>query len=118
MLDRAIQHGRGELEVDDILAGVETSKTGILAQEEGNVLELLFAFEIIVYPRRSVMNVIAAAGRNGMAGWSHYSLFDTIAKEMGATVVRCFCRPSVARYIKRRFPDTQEAYVVMEREVA
>jgi hypothetical protein len=118
MLDRAIQHGRGELEVDDILVGVEKSSMGILAQEEKGTLELVLAFEVINYPRRSVLNIIAAGGKNGAGAVPHYGLIDAIAKTMGASVVRCFCRPSVARYIKRLFPDTQQAYVVLEREVA
>jgi hypothetical protein len=118
MLDRAIQHGRGELEVDDILAGVQADKMGVLAQEEGDELQLLFAFEVIVYPRRSVMNLIAVAGKNLAGLVPRYEMVDLIARTMGATSVRCFCRRSVARRIKQLFPTTEEAYVVMEREVA
>jgi len=118
MLDKAIQHARGELEVDDILAGVQADKMGILAQEEGDALQLLFAFEVIEYPRRSVMNIIAVAGNNLAGLVPRFELVNVIAKAMGASSLRCYCRPSVARHIKRLFPDTQEAYVVMEREVA
>lgn len=117
MLDRAIQHARGELEVDDILGGVLTGNMGILAQEEGGKLELLFTFEIINYPRCSVFNIIAMAGRNLAGLVPCYDLIDSLANNMGASIVRCFCRPSVARRIKQLFPDTQAAYVVMEREV-
>jgi hypothetical protein len=118
MLDRAIQHARGELAVDDILALVDNDKMGVLAQEEGDELQLLFAFEVVVYPQRSVMNLVAVAGRNLAGLVPCWDVVDTIARVMGATSVRCFCRPSVARHIKRLFPSTQQAYVVMEREVA
>lgn len=117
ILDKAIQHARGELEVDDILADVLIGKMGILAQEEGDELQLLFAFEIITYPQRAVFNLIAAAGKNLAGLASCYDLIDKLAHTMGASVVRCYVRPAVARHIKRIFPDTQEAYVVMEREV-
>ena len=117
ILDRAIQHARGELVVDDILADVLIGKMGILAQEEGNTLQLLFAFEVITYPQRAVFNLIAVAGRNLAGLVPCYDLIDKLASTMGASVVRCYCRPAVARHIKRLFPDTQEAYVVMEREV-
>ena len=117
MLARALQHARGELEVDDLIAGVSVGRIGILAQEEGDTLQLLFAFEIIPYPRRSVLNLIAVAGKNLAGLVPCYDLIDVLAETMGASAVRCFCRPSVARHIKRLFPDTQEAYIVMEREV-
>jgi hypothetical protein len=117
MLDKAIQHARGELEVDDILACVYSGRMGILAQEEGNTLQLLFAFEVITYPQRAVFNLVAAAGRNLAGLVPCYDLIDRLADTMGADIVRCYCRPAVARHIKRLFPDTQEAYVVMEREV-
>jgi hypothetical protein len=117
ILDRAIQHARGELDVDDILSGVLTGHMGMLAQEEGGTLQLLFAFEIIYYPRQAVFNIIAMAGRN-FAGFAQcWDLIDVLATEVGASVVRCFCRPAVARRAKQIFPDAQVAYVVMEREV-
>jgi hypothetical protein len=117
MLDRAIQHARGELEVDDILSGVLVGAIGVLAQEEGDTLELLFAFEVINYPRQSVFNIIAMAGKNFAGLPSCWDLIDKLATNMEASVVRCYVRPAVARRIKRLFPDTQQAYVVMEREV-
>jgi hypothetical protein len=117
MLNRAIQHARGELLVDDLLGCVLTGSMGVLAQEEGDTLELLFAFEIITYPRCSVFNIVAVAGKNLAGLASCWNLIDRLATEMGASVVRCFCRPSVSRRIKQVFPDTQVAYVVMEREV-
>ena len=117
MLDRAIQHARGELEVDDILASVMVGSMGILAQEKGDMLELVLAFEIIPYPRRSVFNIVAMGGRN-FAGFADcYDLIDSLADTMGASIVRCYCRPSMARHVKRMMPDVQQAYVVMEREV-
>lgn len=117
ILDRAIQHARGELEVDDLLAGVHSGKMAILAQEEGDELQLLLAFEVITYPRRSVLNLIAGAGKNIAALPQRYDLIETLARAMGASAVRCFCRPAVARHIKHFFPDAKQAYVVMEREV-
>jgi len=117
MLDRAIQHARGELEVDDILVGVGGGRIGILAQEEGDTLELLFAFEVNPYPRRSVFNIIAMGGKNFAGFAACYALIDKLASTMGASVVRCYCRPSMARHIKHLMPEAKEAYIVMEREV-
>jgi hypothetical protein len=117
ILDRAVQHARGELEVDDILAGVLTGAMGVLVQEEGDTLELLFAFEVLTYPRRSVFNIVALAGRNFAGLPPCWDLIDKLATKMDASVVRCYCRPSVARRVKQVFPDAQQAYVVMEREV-
>jgi hypothetical protein len=117
MLDRAIQHARGELEVDDILSNVLVGNMGVLAQEEGDELQLLFAFEVNPYPRRSVFNIIAMAGRNFAGLAACYDLIDKLATQMGASVVRCYVRPAVARRIKQILPDAQQAYIVMEREV-
>ena len=117
MLDKAIQHARGELEVDDILTGVLSGQMGVLAQEEENVLQLLFAFEVINFPRRSVLNIIAMAGENFAGFAACYDFIDVLATDAGASVVRCYCRPSVARHVKRLMPEATEAYIVMEREV-
>jgi hypothetical protein len=117
MLDRAVQHARGELRVDDILAGVGNDKMAVLAQEEGDKLELLLAFEVLRYPRLSIMNIVAVAGTNFVAMKEGSNVVHALARAMGASVVRCYCRPSVARRIKQLFPDTRQAYVVMEREV-
>jgi hypothetical protein len=117
MLDRAIQHARGELEVDDILGNVLVGNMGVLAQEEGDELQLLFAFEVTPYPRCSVFNIVAMGGRN-FAGFALcYDLIDKLATQMGASVVRCYVRPAVARHIKRFMPEAVQAYIVMEREV-
>jgi hypothetical protein len=116
-LDRAIQHARGELGVDDILSLVGKGKMGIVALEEGKTLQLCAAFEVISYPRRSVLNLVAVGGKGAAELRHQFAGIDVIARELGADVVRCYCRPSVARLIKRVAPEAKQAYVVMEREV-
>jgi hypothetical protein len=118
LLDRAIQHARGELVVDDLLAGVLAGKMGVFALEEGNELQLVSAFEFIRYPRRSVMNLIATGGCNGVAYAKNFALVDQVARAMGASAVCCYCRPAVARHIEHLLPGAKQAYIVMEREVS
>lgn len=116
-IGRAVAHGRGELQIDDILALVEDGRMGVLALHEGEVLLAATAFEILTYPRRKVLNFAFTGGRNAKGIVDNYHLIEQIAKQLGADAVQCFCRPAVARFIKRLIPDVEQAYVVMERKV-
>lgn len=117
-LDRAVAHGRGELVVDDILGMVEDGRMGVLALQNEGELVAVTAFEVLRYPQRKVLNFAFTGGRDAKGIVEHFDRVEEIAHEMGADAVICQCRPAVARFIKRLLPDTEQAYVVVERKVA
>lgn len=118
LLAKAVAHGRGELDVDDILPMVREGQMGVMVLEEGDKIVAAVAFEVLRYPRRKILNLAFAGGRGVKDIADQYDKIAIIAREVGATAVRCMCRPSVARLLKRVAPDTEQAYLVLERKVA
>jgi len=118
LLAAAVAHGLGELEVDDILGLVEKNRMCVLVLEQDGVVELALAAEVARYPKKSVLRICYAGGKNGaVVARRYYPTLEQIGRVFGASAVECWCRPSVARYLKRLFPDVHQAYVVMQREV-
>lgn len=117
LLARAVEHGRGELEVDDLLVLVDRGTMAILALEEDGELLAATAFEAIHYPRRVVLNFAYTGGRNGMGIVQNIDALYDVARRLGADTVSCLCRPAVARHIKRLLPQVEQAYVVVELRV-
>lgn len=118
LLAKAVQHGRGEVEVDDILTLALQRKMLIAVLLENGATVLALAAEITPYPRKTVLN-IAFMGGHGAASSSaiSYPFVDKLAQLVGADSIRCYCRESMARYLTRHQPGYERAYVVLEKEV-
>lgn len=118
LLAKAVDHGRGEVEVDDILVLAQSRKMFVVALMEDDRIVAALAAEVLAYPRKSVLNV-AFLGGTGVAARSAQLIqfLDASARLLKASAVRCMCRESVARLAVRREPSVVRAYVVLEREV-
>ena len=111
-----IEFGHGDFEIDDILSLVSDGKSFIVVLERDGETTLASACEVIVYPRRSVMNVMAigGCGLDVMFG-RFWDLIVDIGRVLGVNAVRGSVRPSMQRYCKRIAPDATVAYNVLER---
>lgn len=117
LLDRAVAHGRGELQVDDLLALVLSGGMGVLVLEEEGEIIAATAFEVIRYPRRAVLNFAYTGGRGSAGIVRNIDVLYDVARRMGADTLSCLCRPAVARHIRRMLPQAEQAYVVVEMRV-
>lgn len=106
------------MEVDDVLDFVLKHRMCVMVLENDGVVDLALAAEVTKYPRKSILNVAFVGGKNGKAvARRHYAALEQVGKMFGCASVQCYCRPSVARYLKRLFPDVREAYRVMRRDI-
>lgn len=117
LLNRAVEHGRGEVTTDDILAMVGEGRMGVLALEEDGEIAAVTAFEILVYPHRRILNFAFTGGRNARSIVDNFDKIEEVARSMDADAISCMCRPAVARLIRRLLPTVEQAYVVMEHKV-
>ena len=115
-LDRGTQYGHGDFEIDDILRLVNEGKAFIMVLERSSRTILASACEVITYPRRSVLNVMAIGGEglDVMFG-EFWSQVADVGRILGVDAVRGSVRPSMQRYCKRIAPDATVAYNVLER---
>ncbi len=117
LLDLAVKHGHGEYEVDDLLPQVDEGRTGIFALYEGDVIKLAISFEVIKYPRRTILFVSLAGGKGGRALAANFGKVEEAARVLGADAIRCACRPEIAATIQHFFPDSQQMYQIIERKL-
>lgn len=120
LLDRAVVHGRGELVVDDILklASEDRMFVSVLRNEDRKIT-LAVAAEIIYYPRKKVLNLAFAGGRDAkVVSELYFDQLREMAVRLGADRIQCHCRESVARLLKQLRPKASVAYIILEEEVA
>lgn len=118
LLQKAVSHGEGELEVDDIKDMVLQNRMCVLVLEDEGVVDLALAAEVTKYPRKNVLNISYVGGKNGrVVARKHYLSLEQIGRLFGCSAVQCYCRPAVARYLKQLFPDVRAAYLVMRRDI-
>ena len=116
LLERAIEYCHGDLELDDIKVLMDDGKAFILLLEKDGRACLASACEVIEYPRRRVLNVIATAGeRLDLVTGPFWHLVADIGRQLGAQSVRGSVRSSMQRLYRRIAPDATVAYNILER---
>lgn len=119
LLERAVVHGRGELVVEDILKLVSQDRMFISVLRSDHQIALAVAAEIIHYPRRKVLNLAFAGGRDSrIVSERYFDQLREMALRLGADRIQCHCREAVARLLKQMRPKAQVAYIILEEEVA
>ena len=111
LLQRAVDQGRGEVEVEDIRALVLAGRMFLLATDECAV-----TCEFLTYPQKTVMVVGFGAG-----SFDHDAVIEAVtdlARRGGASSIQTYCRkPSMVRYFRKYFDDVAPAYPVLERKL-
>lgn len=118
LLAKSMPYSRGELLVDDLLPLIEKNQMGLFGLEEDGELKLALTFEIVHYPRRTIMFLGFVGGKGGRAMAANFDKIAAVGREFGADAVRCACRREIADTIKYFFPDAEESHLVMERKLA
>lgn len=119
LLEQAVAHGRGEVHVSDILDLCADDRMTVSVLRDGPTIVLAIAAEVIQYPRKKILNLAFAGGRDArFVAHNYFGHLVEMAEKHKATAIQCFCRPSVARLLKQMRPDVEEAYTVMEKELA
>lgn len=105
----------GELDFFDILDLVRNRAAFILALKEGEKIVCAGAFEVVKYPKRTVLNAIMIGGTQVKTVMDDFmGQMSAYARAVGADAVRGYVGPSVARLLKKLNPDTRDIYTVVE----
>lgn len=116
LLDLAIPHCNGEFEVDDLLSFVEQGRAFVLVLEDHGVIILAAVCEVMVTPRKKILNVLALGGaRLDVLMLSFWSRVHDIGRLLGVDAVRGAVRPAMQRYYRRIAPEATVAYTILER---
>lgn len=118
LLEPGIEHSSGEFDVDDILTMVKDKKAFIAAMSQNGKINLAVCFEILEYPKKCVLYVLAMGGTGFdviiKICWEHLA---ELAQLVGASAIRGAVRPSMERYCRRVVPEAGKIYTILERGV-
>lgn len=108
IFDRSVlEASHGELETDDILAGVLRGDAVIVAGiSEAGAIEVVAAFNEVIMPRMRILSMyqVAGSGRNVLDSIFNEGLFDLVKKwaaEMGYDAIDGYVAPAMQRICER-----------------
>ena len=121
LFEQAAAHGRGELEVDDVLKKVQSAEMIVHALLVSSA-RIALATASRVSRENSALEIVFVAGAGGVHVLAErIEEFYVCAKLLGLRYLRCWCRPAVARYLRRHLPgvvcENGPHYVTVTKEV-
>jgi hypothetical protein len=100
LLDRAMQYSEGEMNVGWLLRRHAVGMVQLFVGTRDGGLECVMATEFVQYPLRKTLQILAVAG-NAKPFRPFFTFIDFWAEENGADAVDAWCRPSMARMLRR-----------------
>ena len=108
LIDKALVHSNGELTSDDVLELLLSKRETLVigyTDPEDSYKEILMAAvtEVVQYPRKKVLRIIAWATKSGYDGDEWLTLFSTIeyiGKKSGCDYIEAWTRKGMARKMK------------------
>jgi hypothetical protein len=103
LLAPAFEHARGEFEAPDLLELCRDGRAvASLAFDDAGAPCMAMVFEFLAYPRRTVVHVLALAGRDlRQVGVLFWAQFREWARESGASEIQASTRPAMTRTLRR-----------------
>jgi len=103
LFDRCVKRAvRGEFSSEDLLRLAQEGRMHIGIVSDGKDPVLAVAFEFIHYPRLTVLNIAALAGRGmGTIMRAFWPTFQQFARLAGADCIQASCAPGMARMLTR-----------------
>lgn len=100
-----VTHGatHGEFTTDDLKKFIaeRSAFAGYVAEDDGEIT-VCFVWEMVFYPRKTGVNVMALAGKKFYRSCAHYLKFmEEVWRMQGATFVECSSTPAMARFLSR-----------------
>ena len=108
LIDKALVHSNGELTSDDVLELLLSKRESLIVgytDPEDSYKEILMAAvtEVVQYPRKKVLRIIAWATKSGYDGDEWLTLFNTIeyiGKQSGCDYIEAWTRKGMAKKLK------------------
>lgn len=111
LLERAIPHGKGEFEIDDIRSGIEAGEMFLAGVIVDGVVEFVVSCVLIQTPRKSILYIQYGAGRGGARA---RDALVRAAKTLNADWIETRCRDAVAALYRRVGFDTAYRVCILE----
>jgi hypothetical protein len=107
---------QGEFLISDLLPMVQRQEAFIAAMDNKTELDLVIVFQIMTFPRKKVLHVLAMGGQGfDVIMKSCWPELEKLALFLGTSAIRAAVRPSMQRYARRVAPEAVPVYTVVER---
>lgn len=115
-LDRVQSAANGEFTTEDLKTLIEQGRAwSAYFTTDAGAVKLVCVWEMVFYPRRTKINLIAMAGsgfRECCEQW--YEFVKNIWRSQGATSVTCYTSPAMARFLSRAGFSEKYRFLEME----
>lgn len=96
------QAARGEFDCDDLKRLIADGGAFASYITNGDEVQLAWVWEMVFYPQKTVVNLIALAGsRFKECCGFFYDYMKRVWRSQGATAVTCYTSPAMARFLAR-----------------
>lgn len=100
-IERCAKISNGRLSVELTKVALLNGWACAMATCRRERLELVLVVEIVNYPALTVARVVAIAGKSLKESARFLDALDAWAFTLGAVEIECYCRPAMARLIRR-----------------
>ena len=114
MLQKVVDHTEGELQPEDYLDNIVTKDMHLwLAVEDADIL-MAMVTQIIEYPRRKTLRIIALSGKNFKETHSQFNdMIESFAIQAGCSGLELWGRKGW----KKMLPDWESNYIVFTKNL-
>ena len=114
MLANVTQHSEGEMEPDDYLEPLTHGEMQLWVVVDGGSLHTVMVTQIIPYPQKKVLRVIAIAGSEFKELHSRFNdMIESFAIQYGCSSMELWGRKGW----KKLLPDWDDSYIVFTKEL-
>ena len=109
---------QGEFLISDIPGMIKQEEAFVTVMSDKTDMDLVIVFQILSYPRKKVLYVMAMGGRGfNVVMDSCWSEVEKLARFLGASSIRAAVRPSMQRYARWVTPEAVAIYTMVERPI-
>jgi hypothetical protein len=114
LLRRAVHEADGEIDECAVLDGIADSVYRIAVMLRDEQIVLAVAVRVVVFPRKSVLNVVLLGGRDARIFFDRFFHYITdYARDIGCTEVQAGCGRAQTRLFQHYLPDARQVYSVL-----
>ena len=112
-LERAVAFSDGEIETEDFLPFLLNEEMQLWVAVGGGECVAAMVTQIIVYPRKKILRVIAIGGRDMKIWMQHIDMLENYALAMGCTELEAWTKRGFLRVLK----DWKMSHIVIKKDL-
>ena len=114
-IDKVVNRGaHGEYNADDVRMLIMKGRAFCAYSKDADgVVEIACVWEMVYYPQKTAVNVMALGGKNTKANWAKYGpILMDLWKKQGAECVECLTSEAMTRLLKSAGFPVSPVYVL------